>query len=411
MTRHCWLICALLSSAGFAHAAGQESSPPMSRAEELLGRIELKDPELSRRSLIELERMGQAAAEALLGGWRSLPAPYDLQALALLLRLDTEQALSGLESAARSNRFTHRRAAAAAAGELYDARPERVTGLLCRLINDADQVTADEAAGALRVQAPTKAWNPLLSAMARLILQDPEQGRIQVYVRALGSVLAAHPSEQRVTELLERCAGEEGPAQLRWLSVLTTSQAPATFATLRELLGACYATGDGLAPLIERGLSSTAALRALLLEGLPRDEEAFPLFLQGLRDPEAQVRVQALRMVRGLAQAEPRRTQAVQVVVQLLVDPSHDLRREAHRWLQQVTRQRLPLSHSEWQRWAGEHAAEVELSSALERWAASRGFASLKELLERHGSADREQFLRDQGYETWDRFLRDQEVE
>lgn len=401
------LLLATLAPA--VRAAGQDQAGPPSRAEELMGSIGQGDAAQARRSLSELEGMGPAAAAALRDGWRQLPAPYDLQALSLLLHLGHEEALAALDSAARSPRVTHRRAASTVAGELWEVKPERVGGVLARLLSDGDAEAADGAAGALRVRAPLAAWHPLLGALTRLVMLDPSQGRIQVYVRALGAVLAAHPSRERIDDLLSRCAREDAPeAQLRWLSVVTCSQTEQSWPLLRELLAACWASGEESAVLIEHGLVSSADLRALLLEGLVKDAEAFPLFLRALADADARVRVQALRLVRALAQVEPRRGEAARAVINLLVDPDHALRREAHRWLQQTTRQNLPLSLSAWQQWSSGDQARSQLAVALDQHAAARGFASFQALLTAHGYTDRERFLADQGYESWDRFLRDQ---
>ena len=380
------------------------------RARELVGRLS-SDPKLARAALQELTAMGAGAEKALLEGWQRLPAPADVEALGLLVRIGSPASLAGLEAAARSSRLEHRRAAVGLAGELAARHGARVTRLLCGLLGDSDPEVADGAAGALRVQAPEPAWSPLLIATAGLISRDPAEGRAQVYLRALGAILAAHPSEERVDELLRRCSdAEEEAAQLRWLAPLALSHAPPAQARLQALLEACYAAEpEGMAALSEPGLRSSPELRALLVQGLAKHAAALPLFHQALRDPSPLVRTQALRSIRGLVREEPRKTEAVQAVIGLLVDPDHDLRREAHRWLQQVTKQSLPLSQPEWQRWAGQHAPQIALQQRLDAWARTRGFNDFQALLTSEGQTDRERWLADQGYEDWLRFLRDQE--
>ena len=404
MARH--VLQVLVFSAASALGAGAGESE---RARELVSRVAEGDAKVARRSLAELKSLGKEGEDALLQGWMRLPAPYDEEALALLVDRNNEASLAALEAALGRPRVELRRLAAARVSDLLKAHPDRATDILCRLLRDPDPEASDGAAGAIAGWGLERAWRPLLQSVEGLVAAGKGLDRIELRIRALAAVLARHPAELRVREVLDRAAGCDDPElEALWLGVLVESQSAPAFAALREVAQACWSQDPEALEAL--GLTARPELRALALRGLAADPESDPLLLRGLRDGSSAVRVQALRALRVRPLPEPRRTAAIEGVVGLLADADPSLRQEAHRWLKAVTRQDLPLSLIAWQRWSGQRAAEVRLTTALDEWARGVGHASFEALLQATGYRDREAWLRDEGYESWERFLRDQEA-
>ena len=343
------MACVMAGALCAAAGSGQEPPDPLVRAEQLVAA--LRESRDAAPILAELASLGTAIEVPLGQRWRQLPEPVDEQALGLLCALGRSSSLQALGEAATSGLARHRRQAAILASDLEGLDPPRVTAVLVRLLHDQDPETHAAALWVLSQAGPANSWPPLFELARAQLAADPDSRECALTLRALARLLQSQPGAEGVEQVLGACQDAEPATQLAWLSVLAASESPACAEAVRPLLAACYAEPGGAEdPLRALGLPAGPPVRVLLVRclGLAGDPRSFPLVLRALQDPATEVRREALRFVWYLAIGEDARAAAIRAVVDLLLDPDHPLREEAHLWLLEHSDLHLPLSHLAW---------------------------------------------------------------
>lgn len=364
---------------------------------------------------LELAGLGEVAQPALIAALPRLARPADVRAvLWALAEHPTARARDVFIRGTRDRRVEVKQAATEHL-RLFPGDPAVATTLL-RLIDDQDEPTAELALGALMTGA-FPVWAPLLDALAlELRRSSPRDSRVYPLGESLAALLAVDEQpERRLEEVLGACASIEEPrGRARVFEVVPRSGTAALRPVLVRLLEeACPAPGPAAAAEDDGALDdgfdaspSQAALDDLFapdgpFESLrPLSDElvsgvvaelgriahgpAFGPVLRATRDRSQTLRRSALRAVWPCAATDRERDLALRALAESLAVGDRSIRAVAHGVLQEVTGQRLPLSHAAWSAWLGAQEAARVAAAALAERARDAGYDRVEDYVRDH---------------------------